>query len=229
VDEYLSEKEQWEALKGWLRTNGVWIIAGIAFGALLLAGWRWYQARVDRVAVEAGAKYGQILEALDRGDKTRATTLTAELERDYSSSPYLDQAHLVAARVAVESAELDRAVNILKSVMDGTKDKQLALVARLRLARVQAAQGKPDEALATLNAADAGAFKPRFQEARGDVLFAKGDKAGALKEYRAAREGAITQSVDAQTLDLKIDDLLADNTAVAAVPTVEAAKPAGAK
>jgi predicted negative regulator of RcsB-dependent stress response len=229
VDDYLSEKEQWEQLKGWLRANGPWIIAGIAFGALLLAGYRWWEARTDRLALEAGAKYQQLLEALDRGDKTRAQTLTADLERDYASSPYVDQAHLVAARVAVEAGQLDKAADMLKSVMEKTKDGQLALIARLRLARVQLARNKPDEALATLNAVDAGAFKPRYQEARGDVLFAKGDKAGALKEYRAAREGAVSQSVDAQTLDLKIDDLLADNI-TATAPQVEAsAQPAEAK
>ena len=38
----------------------------------------------------------------------------------------------------------------LKSVMDNAKDDELKMVARLRLARVQSAQGKYDEALATL-------------------------------------------------------------------------------
>ncbi|MEP7247881.1 MAG: tetratricopeptide repeat protein [Gammaproteobacteria bacterium] len=211
MDEYLSEQEQWDRVKTWLRVNGVWIIAGIAFGALLLAGYRWWEARTDRLSLEAGTKYQEMLLALDRGDKTRAQTIVAELERDYSSSPYVDQAHLVNARVAVEAGELDKAGATLKSVMETTKDEQLALVARLRLARVQAAQSKPDEALATLNAVDAGSFKPRYQEARGDILFSKGDKSAALTEYRAARQGALTQSVDTQTLDLKIDDLVADN------------------
>ena len=32
-----------------------------------------------------------------------------------------------------------------------------------------------------------GEFAPRFAEVRGDVLLAKGDKAGALREYLAAR------------------------------------------
>jgi predicted negative regulator of RcsB-dependent stress response len=217
VDDYLSEREQWEWLKSWVRSNGLWIIAGIAVGAGILAGWRWWEARTDRIALEAGAKYQQILEALDRKDGRRAETLTTELERNYASSPYVDQAHLVGARVAVEANELDKAAGLLKSVMDTTKDKQLALVARLRLARVQLAQGKPDDAVKTLDATDPGAFKPRYQEARGDALFAKGDKAGALKEYQAARDGALGQSVDPQSLELKIDDLLAE-TAAAAPP-----------
>lgn len=233
MEDYLSEKEQWEWLKGWIRSNGLWIVAGIAVGAGILYGMRWWEGRTDRIALEAGARYQQILEALDRKDKTRAQTLTSELERDYASSPYVDQARLLGARVAVEAGELDKAADSLKSVMDMSKDKQLALVARLRLARVKLSQGKPDEAIALLDAVDAGAFKPRYQETRGDALFAKGDKAGALQEYRAAREGSLGQSVDPQALDLKIDDLLAENVAPAAAATAPAAaataKPSEAK
>ena len=61
--------------------------------------------------------------------------------------------------------------------MEHTKDAELALVARLRLARVQIAQKKPDAALATLNGLKAGAFEPRYHEVLGDAYYAKGDKA----------------------------------------------------
>lgn len=233
MEDYLSEKEQWEQLKSWLRANGVWILAGIVCGALILEGYRWWQARTDRIALEASAKYQQIADALEKGDKTRALTLTGELEREHSSSPYVDQAHLLAARVAVQDGDLAKAATTLKSIMDSTKDEQMALVARLRYARVLIAQNKPDEAIATLNV-EAGAFKPRFADARGDALYAKGDKDGALAEYQAAREGALTQSVDSQTLDLKIQDLTADVPAATlkpeagATPTPDAAKPAPA-
>jgi predicted negative regulator of RcsB-dependent stress response len=229
VEDYLSEKEQWEWLKAWVRTNGLWIIAGIALGAGILAGWRWWEARTDRIALEAGARYQQILEALDRKDTARAETITLELERDYASSPYVDQARLLQARVAVEANDLDKAANALKTVMDTTKDEQLALVARLRLARVQLAQGKPDDAIKTVDAVDPGAFKARYQVLRGDALFAKGDKKGALTEYQAARSGTLDQSVDSESLQLKIDDLLAENTAPATPPAAANAPPSEAK
>lgn len=218
MDEYMSEKEQWEWVKGWLRENSLWILGGIGLGALIVSGWFWWGARTDRLALDAGSRYMQITEAAARGDKTRALTLTSELEREHSSSPYVDQARLLSARTAMEAGELDKAADILKSVMEKTKDKQLSIVARLRLARVQLAQNKPDVALATLSAAEPGAFKPTFDEVRGDVLYAKGDKPGALAAYRAAREGAVTQSRgDTQLLDLKIDDLVADNVVAPAV------------
>ena len=124
---------------------------------------------------------------LGKGDRTGALMLVSELQRDYPSTPYVDQAHLAMARVYVDSNELDKAATELQAVSQHSKDKQLALVARVRLARVQIAQQKPDDALASLDGTDPGAFAPLFHEVRGDAQFAKGNKAAALTEYRQAR------------------------------------------
>jgi predicted negative regulator of RcsB-dependent stress response len=208
VDEFMSEDEQWEALKRWLRENTLWIVAGVGFGVLALAGWRWWEARTERLALEAGTKYQQVVEALGRGDRTRGLSLIDELRRDYPDSPYLDQAELAASRVFVDRNELAEAAERLKRVMEDSSDRELSLVARLRLARVQLAQKRPDEALATLEGADPGAFAPRYHEVRGDAYLAKGDRAAALKEYQTARAGDVAAVVDTALLDLKINDLM---------------------
>lgn len=210
MDDYLSEQEQWEAVKRWLRENGAWIVAGIAVGALAIGGWQWRNAHIDKVNAEASAKYEQMLQALGRNDLPAGLVILGELERDYSSTPYLDQGRLAAARAYVEGNQLDKAVKELQAVTQHSKDKQLALVARLRLARVQIAQQKPDDALATLNGIDPGAFGPRFHEVRGDADLAKGDKTGALSEYRAARSMDLGSGGGNSLLDLKISDLVAD-------------------
>jgi len=220
VEEYLSEKEQWEQIKAWLRDNGLWIIAGIAVGAAALGGWRWYQDHVDSVGAQAGAKYTQVLDAFGRGDRTQGFVFLGELERDYSSSPYVDQGKLTAARVYVDSGDLDKAVSELQAVTEHSKDSELGLLARLRLARVQIAQNKADAALATLNGMQPGAFEPRYHEILGDAYYAKGDKATALKEYLKAKVGDFGGSPDSQQLDLKISDLSADNPPSVAKQTV---------
>jgi predicted negative regulator of RcsB-dependent stress response len=225
VEEYLSEKEQWEQIKAWLRDNGLWIIAGIAVGAAALGGWRWYQERVDSVGAQAGTKYTQVLQAFERGDRTQGFVLIGELERDYSSSPYVDQAKLMAARVYVDSGDLDKAVGELQAVAEHSKDNQL----RLRLARVQVAQNKVDAALATLNGIKPGAFEPRYHEILGDAYYAKGDKATALKEYLKAKVGNFSASPDSQQLDLKISDLSADNPPPVAQTVTPPAATAAAK
>jgi predicted negative regulator of RcsB-dependent stress response len=225
LEDYLSEKEQWEALKRWFRENGLWIVAGIAVGAVAIGGWNWWNAHIDEVSAEASGKYEQMLTAFERGDHSGALVMLGELERDYASTPYVDQAKLAAARVYVESNQLDKAAAELQAVSQHSKDKPLAVVARLRLARVQIAQQKPDDALATLNGMEPGAFGPRLHEVRGDADLAKGDKAGALSEYRAARAMDMGGGGgDTALLDLKISNLVADAAplpAAAKAPTVQ--------
>jgi len=226
VESYLSEKEQWEAIRGWFRENGLWIVAGIAVGALGIGGWRWWDSHLDQVGREASGKYEQMLSALGRGDRTEALVLLGDLDHNYSSSPYVDQAKLAAAGVYVNENQLDKANTELQAVIQHSKDLQLALLARLRLARVQIAQHKPDDALATLNGVEPGAFASRFHEVSGDAHYAKGDKAGALTEYRAARGMDMGSGVtDTSLLDLKISDLVADAApAKAQTALTEAAK-----
>ena len=206
MSEY-SEAEQWQRAKDWLRANGLWIVAGIAIGAGGLGGWRWYQERRNTQAETASARYEELVDAFSRRDNVRGTTLLEELNREYAWTPYASLGTLIAARVQVEANELDKAAAGLKSVMDNAKDDELKMVARLRLARVQSALGKNDEALATLKIDDPGEFAPRLADTRGDVLLAKGDRDGALREYLAARTAENDGRVDIELLDLKIRDL----------------------
>jgi predicted negative regulator of RcsB-dependent stress response len=218
VDEFLSEAEQWERAKSWVRSYTPWILGGVVVALGGLAAWNWYQDRQDRLGLEASAQYEQMTDALQKADVARAKAIAANMERDHPGSPYVDQAHLFEARIAVEANDLATAASLLRGVMDRTKDDQLALIARLRLARVQLAQNKADDALATLNGKPAGAFESRFHAVRGDILLAKGDRAGALKEYLAALSGPDARSVDEQSLQLKINDLKADAPAAPAAP-----------
>jgi predicted negative regulator of RcsB-dependent stress response len=233
LEDYLSEKEQWEAIKAWIGANGLWIVAGIAVGAAALGGWHWYQDHNDRISTLAGEKYEQMLDAFGREDRTRGFVLLGELERDYPSSPYVDQGRLFAARSDVEANSLDKAASELQAVVEHSKDSELALIARLRLARVQISQHKPDLALVTLNGIQPGAFGAQYHEIMGDAYYAKGSKSDALREYLAARSGAALSAPSmpggaggSADLGLKIADLTADTKQPApgvSAPTVNAA------
>jgi predicted negative regulator of RcsB-dependent stress response len=220
VEEYLSESEQLERLTAWLRANVPWILIGLAVGGLVVGGWRWWQARVTSNGIEAAQDYSQILDAFQQGDRTRGMDLVEQLRQKQPRSPYADQADLAAARLLLETGQTDRAASYLTVVMQHSRDPELALIARVRLARVELAQNHPDVALKTLGTADQGAFEGRFAEVRGDAYFAKGDKAAALREYRAARLALGPAESANDLLDLKITDLAGDATSapVAAIP-----------
>jgi predicted negative regulator of RcsB-dependent stress response len=206
VEEYLDEREQWERVKGWLREQGPWMLASVAIVGLGLGGWRYYQSSIEQRDLTAEARYQQVLNAFSNNDLAGGVLIADQLIKDYPSSPYANQADLAAARIAVEIGKLDQAATRLERVLNSTRDRQLKDVARLRLARVQLAEGQPDTALHTLDAPDLGAFAARYDEVRGDALLAKGDRAGALKAYQQARTRA-GNTLDTGLLDLKISEL----------------------
>jgi len=218
VDEYLSEREQADQLMHWVRENWLWLVAGIVLGLGGLYGYRWWEAHQTARSLEAEQRFSAMLDALTRQQRDEALRLAGEITGEYADTPYADQTTLVLARVDIESGDFVQAATRLKQVMDSSRDPELALVARLRLARVQLAQGAYDEALATLEGVEVPELEARVAELRGDVLLARGERAAALEAYRKAQSAAQTSAagvglVDRELLGLKIDEIAA--TAVA--------------
>lgn len=231
--ELLTEEEQWERLKAWLRTNGPSILIMVAVMVLAWFGWKWWQERGDRQAAAAAAAYESALNAFDADKITEGLALIETLRAEYPDSPYVSAADLIAVRVLVGRNELDKAVERLERVMNTARDEKLRPVARVRLARVLSAQAQYDRALEVLGTADLGEHEAARLETRGDVLYAKGDHAGALKEYEAAQArlpAATPQSVAegvGEVLGLKIADLRAEVAGAALTPpTATPAAPA---
>lgn len=233
--EVLSEEEQWERLKIWLRTNGPQVLIMVALMLLGWFGWKWWQGRGVEDSLAASASYQAMLARFDDGKPDEGVALLETLRTEHPDSPYATAGDLVAARVFVEANQLDKAVERLQRVATSAADKKLRPIAQIRLARVQSAQGNYDAALATLGTTSLGEHESARLEARGDILLAKGDAAGALTEYEAARK-ALAPSLDdraggqasiGELLDLKIADVKGRAAAAAPAPAVPAglAKP----
>ena len=214
VDEYLSEQEQADQLKQWLRENWLWLVAGIALGLGSVYGYRWWNAHQIARSQEAEQQFSAMLDALGRNQREEGLKIAGKITGEFADTPYSDQALLVLARLDIEAGELESAAKTLKQVMDSTRDPDLALVAGLRLARVQLAKGSYDEALATLEAVEKPAIAARVAELRGDVLLARGKPVDALEAYRQAQSASKDSKtadglVDQELLKLKIDELTA--------------------
>lgn len=228
--ELLSEEEQWERLKAWLRTNGPSVLMLTAVMLLAWFGWKWWQERGEKQSQAAGAVYQRVLQTFDAGRRDEAHALIETLRREHPKSVYVSAADMVAANVHVEQNELDKAADRLQRVAASAPDEQLRPIAKLRLARVQISQGRPDAALETLGNADMREFEAARLEVRGDALWAKGDREGALQEYQRAREKLPEverqEGGVADLLDLKIADLSGPPLPGAPGPGSAAADPA---
>ena len=217
MDEFLSEKEQIEVFRQWWRENGWYLVGGVGLGVLGLLGWNRYNAYVDTTAEEAAAIYVELRDAVGDDDMGSARNLLNELRDDFPSSAYTDQGGLLVALIRLDAGQVDGAIDDLRFVMENTSDSELALIARLRLARVLAQDESYEEALTVLDAAP-GSFSARFNEVRGDIHAALGDADSARAAYSAALNAQETGFVDRNLVQMKLDDLPA-----AALPPVQPA------
>jgi predicted negative regulator of RcsB-dependent stress response len=208
VEDYLSDREQEEALRNWWRDNWKSIVGGVVLGLGLLGGWRYWEVQRAQSAAEAVQLYEQFRGALSGGDIEQANQVLQDLSAHYDSSAYAQHSRLLLAKNHMDKGEFDAARALLQAVIDNSKDEELVQVARLRSARVLVQQGKHDEALRMLDVQGAGAFAAQAREIRGDALLAKGDREGARAEYAAALAAAAADpQVDRGMLELKLQEV----------------------
>jgi predicted negative regulator of RcsB-dependent stress response len=222
AEDYLTDDEQLEHVKQLFAEYGPWTLGAVVVGLGLAFGYRYYNQHMNERALDASAQFTDMSAAVDGNDSAKARRIADDLIKTYPRSPYADQAKLVLARLAVDANQQAGAIGPLQEVIAHSKDAELQHIARLRLARVQIDQGKPDEALQTLSDPP-GTFGARYDEVRGDAYYAKKDPAKASELYKKALVQADPQSMDSALLALKIADL---GLAPAAAPP--AAQPAAA-
>jgi predicted negative regulator of RcsB-dependent stress response len=206
VDEYLSEKEQVEKLRQWWRDNGWFLIGGAALGGLALLGWNQYWAYQARTSEQAGAVYESVQQAIAMPNLELAGTLLKQMRVDYPKAAYTDQAGLAVARAELIS-DPQHAADDLRYTMEHSKDPELAMIARLRLARVLAYREQYPEALATLTVNEPGKFAGRINEIKGDIFVAQGKAEEARAAYLAAMVASGAEVLDRSFLQMKLADL----------------------
>lgn len=204
-----SEEEQLAAIKEWWQRNGKPLLLGAALALVLVFGWQFWQKHQVNQAQGASNIYQQLLNAAleqDGADPAEVSRLGNLLQKEFSGTHYAQYGSLFVAKVAVESGRLDEAAAELQRVLDKPADKTLEELARQRLARVLAAQGKAEEALALLDGEAVKAFAASRQELRGDLLVKLERPDEAHTAYSKAKE-LLSQDAAIGGLQLKLDDL----------------------
>ena len=206
MDDYLSDKEQVERLRQWWRENGWFLIGGVALGGLAIYGYGQYFAYKDRQSEQAYALYATIKQEVDDGEAEDAAERFAEMRNEFPDQAYTYQAALMVAGAEVVTAP-DAAADKLKFTMDNSDDPELAMIARLRLARVLAYRDQAQEALALLNVPKPGQFAGRIAEIRGDIHVALGETEAARTAYLEAMVAPGAELLDRSYLQMKLSDL----------------------
>lgn len=226
MDELLTEDQQAERVRRWVRENGLFVVAGVVLGLGGLFGWQQWNDYQVQQSGEASNVWEQMRQAID-GERFNAAqeTLTV-LESDYAVTPYLAQGRLAMARMHMDRNELGAAAEQLQLAVSDTRDPTLRRVAELRLAQLYIAEQRYAEAQELLGPDDDSSFAALYHELRGDALFYQGEYAAARTAYEQALATDISGVIDRPYVQIKRDDVAAKLAASAPATATAPATPA---
>jgi predicted negative regulator of RcsB-dependent stress response len=207
VSDYLTDDEQAEAVKRWLRENALALVGGLVLGLGGLFGWNQWQGIQQGQAEQASAIYDRLLVQASLQRIAEAEEALLQLERDFARTGYPDQARLAIAGMHMERNMPAQASAHLEAVLAGRASSSLKHVARLRLARVLLYQEQPEAALALLAVSDTGEFTARYHEVRGDAHAEAGNLEQARREYEQALATDQRGLVDRGYVQAKLADI----------------------
>ncbi|MDH4611336.1 YfgM family protein [Pseudomonas sp. BN102] len=205
-----TEEEQIAQFRDWWQRNGKPMLTGGALALAVVFGWQAWQKYQNNQSQGASIVYQQLLEtALNPSgtpDSAKVAELAGKLKSDFGGSHYAQYGSLFVAKVAVEAGKLDDAAAELKAVLDKPADGTLGELARQRLARVLAAQGKAEDALKLLEGDADKAYLASREELKGDLLVQLGRTDDAHAAYQKAK-AALSEDAAVGGLQMKLDDL----------------------
>lgn len=202
---HYEDEAQVEQLRRWWRENWMALAGGLVLGLAGIFGWEGWQ-KAQTVTAERASHLYEDLKKVPADKSAQAFELGKKLVEEFSGTPYAAQAALYLANLAVQQGNWDAARTQLEWAAKNAEDPGLKKIARLRLARVLWQQGQPDQALGQLDVPDDDAFAALYQELRGDIQLAKGDRAAAREAYdKALKLGPAATSREG--LQRKLDDL----------------------
>ncbi|NGY04551.1 YfgM family protein [Solimonas terrae] len=203
---HYDDEAQAEQLKLWWKENWMALAAGLVIGLAAIFGWEGWQNHKTQRAADASQMYEELKQALADGKADVAKPLADKLVAEYTDTPYAAGAQLRMAADAVKNSEFDDAATRLQWVQTHARDDGLQQIAELRSARVLWQQGKLDDALKLVDG-KTGAFAPLFDELKGDIKLAQGDRSAARSAYQKAFAATPEDQPSRKLLQRKLDDL----------------------
>lgn len=185
MQDFETEDQQVEALKEWWRENGKSLIFGLIIGVGGIFGWREYNAHTLDQSRIASDLYNVVAAQVAAGRFTDRNKYE-QLQNEFSGSPYAVMAAFTLARYHFEQGQVEEAIADLEWARQHALDEETLHLANIRLATVHLAKGDADAAATLLPQDYPQAFTTRYEELRGDVFVARGDKDGARQAYDRA-------------------------------------------
>jgi len=203
----MDEHEQGEKVRKWLQENGTSILIGLALGFGGIWGYGKFQDVRGARFSEAGDQYANLTEAVEKKDEAAIKALSEAMRKTYAKSPYATLAALDESTRQIGEGKLEDAVATLKWAHQNAEMKELRDLVAVRLARLQLALAKPDDAIATLANVKGKGYQALAAEVRGDAHLAKKNTKDALAAYDESLTHFDEASPRRSIVEMKRDDI----------------------
>ena len=212
MDDNLTDQQQAEVVKQWLKDNGLSILFSIGLGISAYFGLQFYQQNQLQESESASRLYAEVEFALKQQRMAQAQNLLQEMDNNFSGSPYQQQSHLAMAKLHMDSLDYDNAIIQLEFVMENARDESFQHIARLRIARIMIEQDELDGALALLDSVTASpiAYTPYYEGVKGDIYAAQDQVEKAKVAYSLALDALEPGNFDFDFIKMKSDQIQTD-------------------
>ncbi|MEO1945153.1 MAG: tetratricopeptide repeat protein [Candidatus Thioglobus sp.] len=198
-----TDKEEIDQLKRLWKSWGRWIIVAlIAGGAIGFGGQQWkaYKAKNSSAA-------SALFQSYIGATNASKPAILANLQKNYSTTPYPALAALIAAKELVMQANWQAAAAALDWPLRHASMLSLRQIARLRLASVLYQQKKYKKALKVLAVISDYSFIAAVNQMRGDIYSAQSDKKQAAAAYMQARNWFAANKIATPILNRRLADI----------------------
>ncbi len=200
----VEEEQELNELKNWWRENYKSIIVIVVLTFAGVFGWRYWQDHQVSKMQQISAQYDQLIYAAQQ-DSAAQNAKLAQFVKENDKTSYAVFALLDAAGAAVNKQDFTQAEDLLKQAVSASSDDILLSLSTLRLAAVQLQQQQFDAALESLQQVKGQGWESRKNLMSGDILLAKGDKAGAKAHFEQALQNA--GPLEAQLIQVRLNNL----------------------
>ena len=212
MDDNLTDQQQAELIKNWLKENSKFLVGGVVLGVSGFFGIQFLQQNKLKEAEMASQLYSEIEFAVKQQRLTQAQTLLQKMDSDFANTPYQDQGHLFMAKLFMDSLDYENAIIQLEFLVENSIDESLKHIARIRIARIRLQQNLYDEALQVLQTESMGSFEAKYEEIRGDIFSKQGQFSEAQAAYLKAMDLLLPGEFDYEYIQMKFKDIQSENS-----------------
>ena len=211
MDDNLTDQQQAELIKNWLKENSKFLIGGLVLGVSGFFGIQFFQQNKLKEAEMASQLYSEIEFAVKQQRLSQAQSLLQQMDSDFANTPYQDQGHLFMAKLFMDSVDYENAILQLEFLIENSTEESLQHIARIRIARIKLQQNLYDEALQILETESMGSFEAKYEEIKGDIFSKKGEFSEAQAAYSKALDLLLPGEFDYEYIQMKFIDIQSED------------------